>query len=123
MSKFHTLLNKTYREIITEQEQPPVAAGTPEQAAPTPVPEIQEPKAPTEPLTSQGETLLVRLLAKALMIDINDDADEVTIKEIGAINPINARDVFTTKLVPIIRKYDPSVKDVLQADDMLDLKI
>jgi hypothetical protein len=123
MSKFHTLLNKTYREIITEQEQPPLPAGTPDQAAPTPVPEIPEPQPPTEPLTSEGETLLVRLLAKALMIDVNDDADEVTIKEIGAINPINARNVFTTKLVPIIRKYDPSVKDVLKADDMMDLKI
>jgi hypothetical protein len=126
MSRFHTLLNRAYREIITEQDQPPVPAeGTPEQKTPTPVPNVPEPQpaAPVEPLTSEGETMMVRLLAKALMIDVTDDIDELTIKELGAINPKNAKQVLSTKLVPIIRKYDPTVNDVLQVDDMMDLKI
>jgi len=123
MSKFHTLLNKTYREIITEQEQPPVPAPAPEQAAPTPVPEIQQqPPAPTTPLTSEGETVLVRLLAKALLVDITDDVDEVSIKDMTQINAQNDKDALV-KLVSIIRKYDPSIKDELDIDELSNIKV
>jgi len=121
MSRFHTLLNRAYREIITEQEQPPVPQGTPEQAAPTPIPEIPEtqpqPQSPVKPLTSEGETVLVRILAKAILVDITDPVDELSVKDISEnkINAENAQESLT-KLVSIIRKYDQSVSGELDID-------
>jgi len=129
MSKFHALLNKAYREIITEQEQPPVQPAapenvpTPEQSAPTPIPEVpQQPEGPVEPLTSEGETVLVRLLAKSLLINITDHADEISIKEMDEINAKNAQEILK-KLVAIVRKYDPTVEDVLDINRILGARI
>jgi len=121
MSRFHTLLNRAYREIITEQEQPPVPQGTPEQAVPTPIPEVPEtqpqPQSPIKPLTSEGETVLVRILAKAILVDITDPVDELSVKDISEnkINAENAQESLT-KLVSIIRKYDQSVSNELDID-------
>jgi hypothetical protein len=121
MSRFHTLLNRAYREIITEQEQPPVPQGTPEQASPTPIPEIPEaqpqPQSPVKPLTSEGETVLVRILAKAILVDITDPVDELSVKDISEnkINAENAQESLT-KLVSIIRKYDQTVSGELDID-------
>jgi len=118
MSTFHTLLNRAYREIITEQEQPeqpPVApeGAVPDQAQPTAVPEIQEQKPQTEALSSIGMVSLVRLLAKALMVERIKPEFEQKIVDIGDINENNAKDALKT-LVQVMTNY---IKD----DDILDI--
>lgn len=120
MSKFHKLLNRAYRTIITEQEQPPVqedpalaqaaAQPAPEQAAPTPMPE----EAPQEQqqkdiLSPEGMVFLVRLLPKALMIDTLEPNEEQMLSDIGDIDEINAKEALK-KIIPIIQKYAPSTE-------------
>lgn len=120
MSKFHKLLNRAYRTIITEQEQPPVqedpalaqaaAQPAPEQAAPTPMPE----EAPQEQqqkdiLSPEGMVFLVRLLPKALMIDTLETNEQQMLSDIGDIDEINAKEALK-KIIPIIQKYAPSTE-------------
>lgn len=119
MSNFHKLLNRAYREIITEQEQPPVEAVppapvapenvAPEQAAPTPVPEEQpkENQGDKDLLSPEGMVFLIRLLPKALMIDTLDTNEQAMLADIGDIDEVNAKDVLK-KIVPLIQKYAPS---------------
>lgn len=116
MSRFHQILNRAYREIITEQDQPPVppaeplpAEPAPEQAAPTPIPDAPESKdeQPKEILSPEGMVFLVRLLPKALMIDTLDTTEEAMLADIGDIDEYNAKEVLK-KLIPIIQKYAPS---------------
>jgi len=111
MSRFHSLLNRTYREIITEQEQPPIPPAPPEgiapdQAQPTPIPEIPEQQPDTEPLSSLGEVLYVRLIAKSLMVQSIDPDEETEIVEFGDINANNAKKAMKVFL-PIIKRYYP----------------
>lgn len=120
MSNFHKLLNRAYREIITEQEQPPIqpdpalaqaaAQPAPEQAAPTPMPETpQEPTAQKDILSPEGMVFLIRLLPKALMIDTLEPNEEELLSDIGDIDEINAKDALK-KIIPIIQKYAPSTE-------------
>lgn len=111
MSRFHNLLNRAYREIITEQEQPPVPEQmpAPEQAAPTPMPEA--PGDAQDPLSPEGLVFLVRLLPKALMIDTLEEREQSMLADIGEINENNAREVLK-KIIPIIEKYAPSTDDL-----------
>lgn len=115
MSTFHTLLNRAYREIITEQEQPPVppapAGAVPDQAAPTPIPEVPEEKPETEPLSPEGMVFLIRLIAKALMIERLDPDEEQKIVEFGDINESNAKDALK-QFLPIIQRYSPSFESI-----------
>lgn len=115
MSTFHSLLNRAYREIITEQEQPPAPpappAAVPDQAAPTPVPEIPEEKPETEALSPEGMVFLIRLLSKALMIERLDPDEEQKIVEFGDINEINAKDALK-QFLPIIQRYAPSFESI-----------
>lgn len=112
MSNFHKLLNRAYREIITEQEQPPVqqdpALVQPEQATPTPMPE-----APVEQkkniLSPEGMVMLIRLLPKALMIDTLEPNEERILADLGDIDEYNAEEAFN-KILPIIQKYAPSTE-------------
>jgi hypothetical protein len=112
MSNFHKLLNRAYREIITEQDQPPIAEEQPQvqpdQAAPTPIPEIPE-QEPTknETFSPENKVFLVRLLPKALMIDTLDTQEQQMLADIGDIDEVNANEVLE-KIVPIINKYAPS---------------
>jgi hypothetical protein len=110
MSRFHNLLNRAYREIITEQEQPPIPEQppVPDQAAPTPVPEIPDAQ---RPLSPEGLVFLVRLLPKALMIDTLEEREQSMLADIGEINENNAREVLK-KIIPIIEKYAPSTDDL-----------
>lgn len=118
MSKFHKLLNRTYRTIITEQEQPPVQedpvlaqAATqtaPEQATPTPMPE-ETPQQQKDILSPEGMVFLVRLLPKALMIDTLEPNEEEMLSDIGDIDEINAKEALK-KIIPIIQKYAPSTE-------------
>lgn len=113
MSKFHSLLNKAYREIITEQDQPEIKApdvAQPDQAEPTPAPETPEATAqPKEPMSPEGMVFLVRLIKKALMIEELEPDEEKMIADLGNIDEINAKDSIE-KLMPIIQKYAPSVE-------------
>ena len=116
MSRFHSLLNRTYREIITEQEQPPIPPAPPEgiapdQAQPTPFPEIPEQKPETDPLSPEGMVFLVRLIAKALMIERLDPDEEEKIVDFGDINENNAKDALKSFL-PIIQRYSPSFESI-----------
>ena len=114
MSKFHSLLNKAYREIITEQDQPEIKApdvAIPDQAAPTPAPETPEPalQQPKEPMSPEGMVFLVRLIKKALMIEELEPDEEKMISDLGSIDEINAKEAIE-KLMPVIQKYAPSVE-------------
>lgn len=114
MSKFHSLLNKAYREIITEQDQPEIKAPDvtqPDQAAPTPAPDAPEPTRPenTEPMSPEGMVFLIRLVKKALMIEELEPDEEKMIADLGNIDEINAKEAID-KLMPIIQKYAPSVE-------------
>jgi len=116
MSRFHSLLNRTYREIITEQEQPPIPPAPPEgvapdQAQPTPIPEIPQQKSDTDPLSPEGMVFLVRLIAKALMIERLDPDEEEKIVDFGDINENNAKDALKSFL-PIIQRYSPSFESI-----------
>ena len=122
MSRYHELLKKAYKEILTEQEQPPVPTNVqPEQPEltkanqiPEQPPEPNKIEEPKNPLTSEGEAFLVRLLAKSLMIEITDPSDEMAIKDLGTINPNNATEALKA-LIPIIQKYSPSVEELPEA--------
>jgi hypothetical protein len=118
MSRFHQILNKGYKELITEQEQPPVppapeetTQAAPEQAAPTPVPEIPEQQPETEAFSPEGMVFLVRMIAKALMIERLDPDEENKIVEFGDINEINAKDALK-EFLPIIQRYAPSFESI-----------
>lgn len=118
MSRFHTMLNRAYREIITEQDQPPVPPAppqaAPEQAAPTPMPDIPEDTnqdQEVEPLSSESFVFLMRLLSKALMIERLDSEEEKKIVEFGDINENNARKALELFL-PIIRRYSPAFESI-----------
>lgn len=118
MSQFHSLLNRAYRTIITEQEQPPVQDAppipAPEQAAPTPVPEIPEQQPPEEQiekLSPEGMVFLVRLISKALMIERLDPDEENKIVEFGDINENNAKKALK-EFLPIIQRYAPSYESI-----------
>jgi len=110
MSRFHNLLNRAYREIITEQEQPPIPEQppVPDQATPTPIPEIPDAK---KPLSPENFVFLVRLLPKALMIDTLEVREQSMLADIGLINENNAGEVLK-KIIPIIEKYAPSTDDL-----------
>jgi hypothetical protein len=118
MSRFHKILNKGYKELITEQDQPPVpptpeapAQAAPDQAAPTPVPEIPEQPSNTEALSPEGMVFLVRMIAKALMIERLDADEENKIVEFGDINENNAKEALR-QFLPIIQRYAPSFESI-----------
>lgn len=117
MSKFHSLLNKAYREIITEQDQPEIKAPDvvqPDQATPTPAPEVKQEEMPSEPMSPEGMVFLVRLIKKALMIEELEPNEEQVIADMGNIDEKNAKDAIQ-KLMPIIQKYAPSVERLPEA--------
>jgi hypothetical protein len=114
MSNFHKLLNRAYREIITEQEQPPVQQDpaliqpAPEQVTPTPMPEASVEQG-QKILSPEGMVMLIRLLPKALMIDTLEPNEERILADLGDIDEYNAEEAFS-KILPIIQKYAPSTE-------------
>lgn len=66
---------------------------------PTPVP--QKPK--TETFSPESEVMLVRLLKKALVIDIKPE-DAQTIQKMGDVNETNCREVLND-LITLIKMY------------------
>ena len=119
MKKFDNLVNKVYRNILLEQEQPagipqtggPVAAQpaqpSPEPApAPAPAPE-QPPPEPPKPVSSEGLRNLVDLIQRALVIspDSLDAADKGIFDDKVTID--NALDK-QRQITDIIDRLNPS---------------
>jgi hypothetical protein len=122
MSRFHNLLKSAYRELITEQEQPPVpptdTTGIETPMGMTPPPQetsdAQVQDVQKEPMSPEGMVFLVRLIQKALMIEDLEPEEEKTIADLGNIEEVNAREAIE-KLMPIIRKYAPSTEQLPEA--------
>ena len=66
-----------------------------------------EPEAEVETLSPESEVLLVRLLKKALVTEI-DPEDVDTITSLNDINEINAKDTLTM-LINVMKKYSTDI--------------
>ena len=96
-------LNKLYETgLISEQDAPPAP---PEVNVDVTEVEAPEPEAKEEviPLSPESEVLLVRLLKKALVMNI-DSNDITQISNFNDINENNAKDVLQ-KLINIMNTY------------------
>ena len=119
MKEFDKLLEKYYT-TVTEQDAmggmgpdmpaapPPQAMGGPDLGAAQPgagpeMPDEDGDGQETEPLTSEGEVMLVRLLKKALVMK-PDDSAMMEIDEIGDVNEKNAKDSLK-KIVSVMKRY------------------
>ena len=121
MSKFLEELNKSYKSILTEQPLPygEPSAPTPEMGAAgmaAPVPNL-----PTGPATPQGadqeqpvetpatrsssDTFLIGMIAKALLVDVDDDDKLKIIKYLKGLNEDSASAV-EENVVNIMNRYD-----------------
>lgn len=94
MKKFFKIYN-----TIVEQDEVPVEE-VPVQDIP-----IEEPQ--IETLSPESEVLLVRLLKKALVTEI-DPEDVDTITSLNDINEINAKDTLTM-LINVMKKYSTDI--------------
>lgn len=108
--KFNNILENFYKTLL--EQEPPASALPPAQpqqtdAAMPPPAATEQPAQAASTLTSEGETMLVRLLKKALVIK-PDTTDTDTILELPDVNPENSKDVLS-QLLTLIRKYDPDV--------------
>ena len=94
MKKFFKIYN-----TIVEQDEVPVEE-VPVQDIP-----IEEPK--IETLSPESEVLLVRLLKKALVTEI-DPEDVDTVSALNDINEVNAKDTLTM-LINVMKKYSTDI--------------
>jgi hypothetical protein len=94
MKKFFKIYN-----TIVEQDEVPVEE-VPVQDIP-----IEEPQ--IETLSPESEVLLIRLLKKALVIEIGPE-DVDTISSLSDINEVNAKKTLT-KLIAVMKKYTPDI--------------
>jgi len=101
MNKFNSIL-KRYGVLL---EQDPSVDVVQTDAAMPPADQVQAPEPEVQPLSSEGEVMLVRLLKKALVLK-PDDADTDTIVGMPEVNATNAKQTLQG-LVTLIRKYDP----------------
>jgi hypothetical protein len=95
--KFLNRVNKIHRYIVEDGQD------NPQQNQP----QAEQPQAPAnpEPLSAEGEVMLVRLLKKALVIDIKPE-DAETIQKMGDVNENNCRQVLN-ELITLIKLYSP----------------
>lgn len=118
MSKFIEELNKSYKSILTEQPLPygEPAAPTPDMgaagmASPTPPMPTAPQSAPQEqpvetPATrSSSDTFLIGMIAKALLIDVDDDDKLKIIKYLKGLDEDSATAV-EENIVNILNNYD-----------------
>jgi hypothetical protein len=92
MKKFLKVYNKVLEQDETEgipSEEPPVL----------------EPE--TEKLSPEGEVLLIRLIKKALVTEI-EPSDINTLSELSDINEVNAK-ASLEKLINIMKKYSQDI--------------
>lgn len=125
--KFVNLIRSTYRGIITEQEAPQLGAPTP---APAAGPVLPSPPAPPAAAAAAGETsiepvgarsssdaFLIGMVAKALLIDINDDDKLKIIKYLKSLN-IDTASKIEENLINMINALDYQNLDI-DLDDSL----
>lgn len=98
------LLNNLIKMHLEQGETPAPDATLP-QAGTSPAPEAPTPAAaaPTEPLSPEGEVMLIRLLKKALVMDV-DENDLNSLDQIGDINETNAKAALQT-IIKIMETY------------------
>jgi len=102
MKKFLKIYN-----IITEQDDVPVEEVPVEGELPAEELPVEEPEAEVETLSPESEVLLVRLLKKALVTEI-DPEDVDTIASLNDINEVNAKDTLTM-LIAVMKKYSTDI--------------
>jgi hypothetical protein len=106
MKKFLKAYNKVLEQDETEdipREEPPVEEPAPEEPPaeePAPEPEVKQ-------LSPEGEVLLVRLIKKALVTEI-EPSDIDTLSELSDINEVNAK-ASLEKLINIMKKYSQDI--------------
>ena len=92
---------KIYNAILEQDEELP-----PEEVQPAPV-EEPAPEPEVETLSPESEVLLVRLIKKALVTEI--DANDVdSINELADINEVNAKSSLQM-LINIMKKYSQDI--------------
>jgi len=102
MKKFLKIYN-----IITEQDDVPAEEVPVEGELPAEELPVEEPEAEVETLSPESEVLLVRLLKKALVTEI-DPEDVDTISSLSDINEVNAKDTLTM-LINVMKKYSTDI--------------
>jgi len=102
MKKFLKIYN-----IITEQDDVPAEEAPVEGELPAEELPVEEPEAEVETLSPESEVLLVRLLKKALVTEI-DPEDVDTITSLNDINEINAKYTLTM-LINVMKKYSTDI--------------
>jgi len=102
MKKFLKIYN-----IITEQDDVPAEEVPVEGELPAEELPVEEPEAEVETLSPESEVLLVRLLKKALVTEI-DPEDVDTIASLNDINEVNAKDTLTM-LIAVMKKYSTDI--------------
>ena len=117
MSKFLSELNRSYKTLLSEQVPPPnspqppmpdmAAAAPPMPPMPSPGGTVQSQEQPIEtPVTrSVSDAFLIGMIAKALLIDVDDDDKNRIVKYLKALDTDNAGKV-EENLVNIINGYD-----------------
>tara|TARA_R110000822_G_scaffold47009_3_gene124982 strand:- start:234 stop:542 length:309 start_codon:yes stop_codon:yes gene_type:complete len=94
LEQYNTILEQDEAEVPVEE---PVAPPVEE---PAPVPEVTQ-------LSPEGEVLLVRLIKKALVTEIEaSDIDQISI--LADINETNAKESLTS-LINIMKKYSQDI--------------
>lgn len=94
---------KTYNAILEQDEELP-----PEELSPEEVPaEEPAPEPEVETLSPESEVLLVRLIKKALVTEI-DPNDVDSISALGDINEKNAKESLKL-LINIMKKYSADI--------------
>jgi hypothetical protein len=105
MSKFLESLNRYYENTGLDQ---PVE--DPNAEMPMPEPEGEPEAAPepeVDPLTSEGEVHLTRLLRKALLMNVEEgDVDDIALED--DINETNSRQMVD-KIIGVMRKYTDDI--------------
>ena len=102
MKKFLKIYN-----IITEQDDVPAEEVPVEGELPAEELPVEEPEAEVETLSPESEVLLVRLLKKALVTEI-DPEDVDTIASLNDINEVNGKDTLTM-LIAVMKKYSTDI--------------
>jgi hypothetical protein len=102
MKKFLKIYN-----IITEQDNVPAEEVPAEAELPAEELPVEEPEAEIETLSPESEVLLVRLLKKALVTEI-DPEDVDIIASLNDINEVNAKDTLSM-LINVMKKYSTDI--------------
>lgn len=99
---------KTYNAILEQDEELPPEEVPPEEIPPEEIPaEEPAPEPEVEQLSPESEVLLVRLIKKALVTEI-DPNDVDSINELSDINEVNAKSSLQM-LINIMKKYSQDI--------------